>query len=239
MTTLLYLDNTYLFNAQAQVKEIRISPEGLTIIILDQTLFYPQGGGQPCDTGTITSQQAEFKVSHVRLDEHGTVHHTGSFAHGSFSTGDFVTLTIDKDRRITNAKLHSAGHLLDCAITELGLAFKPLKGYHFQDHPYVEYEGNLDHSPETIQALQDKINELLQANKTISTHELPYEDALAQGITAPIGKNARLVTIDGFKPCGCGGTHVHRTSDIGSLAVRKIKSKGGNTRVSYEIIDKP
>jgi len=78
---------------------------------------------------------------------------------------------------------------------------------------------------------------LLQANKQILTDELPYEDALAQGIIAPAGKSARLVAIDGFKPCGCGGTHVHKTSDIGNLIVRKIKSKGGNTRVSYEIID--
>ncbi|PIS39583.1 MAG: alanyl-tRNA editing protein AlaX, partial [Candidatus Nealsonbacteria bacterium CG08_land_8_20_14_0_20_38_20] len=114
MTKLNYFDNTYLFESEAIFIEIKENEKGKAVI-LDATIFYPQGGGQPADKGEIVSGDNIFVVSDVRLDESGTVWHFGEFKTGEFKQGDKVDLKIDKDRRILNAKLHSAGHLLDCA----------------------------------------------------------------------------------------------------------------------------
>lgn len=235
MTQLLYQQDTYLFKSTTSVLEIRTLEDGRIAVILDQTIFYPQGGGQPCDTGTISSNQARFVVTDVRLDASGTVYHMGTFEQTMFAPGDSVELEINQDRRIRNAKLHSAGHLLDCAVTQLGLQLKPSKGYHFSEGPYVEYEGDVTSTPEMIQAIESKIHALIGADIPVIIEELSYEQALQQGIKAPEGKSARIVAFQGFEPCGCGGTHIKSAGQIGSIKIRKIKSKGGFTRISYEI----
>jgi Ser-tRNA(Ala) deacylase AlaX len=138
-------------------------------------------------------------------------------------------------RRIHNAKLHSAGHLIDCAIKQLNVPVKPTKGYHFSEGPYVEYEGEIANAQEMVQAVQEKLDALIAADIPIERSELSYEQALEKGIKAPEGKAARIVCIKGFEACGCGGTHITSTKQLGSIIIRKIKSKGGNTRISYEV----
>lgn len=235
MTRLLYLDDTYQFESTANILETIRLEDGRYAAILDQTIFYPQGGGQPYDTGTISSDTARFVVSEVRLDEQGTVRHIGIFEHGTFAPNAKVSLTINKERRLLNTRSHSAGHLLDCAVTQLGLALHPSKGYHFPEGPYVEYKGNIDNCPEIIDKLQNKINMLLASNPHILTEKLSFQEAQDRGIVTPVGKVARLVTWDGFAACGCGGTHVRSAEEIGIIIIRKIKSTSGITRISYEI----
>ncbi|HIF14485.1 MAG TPA: hypothetical protein EYQ86_03840 [Bacteroidetes bacterium] len=94
MTNLLYLDNTYLFETSAKFIELKENEKG-TAIILDQTIFYPQGGGQPADTGKIILGSNEFIVTDVRLDEQGLVWHFGTFNSNPFNNGDEVDLEDD------------------------------------------------------------------------------------------------------------------------------------------------
>ena len=236
MTKLLYLGDTYLFQSPATIVAVCKDESDRTTIILDQTIFYPQGGGQPFDLGKIVLENAEFNVTAVRLDENGIVHHFGEFAKGSFEPGDIVTLHIDEARRVHHAKLHSAGHLIDCAITQLNLPLTPSKGYHFAEGPYVEYAGEIEQTPEMVAAIQDNVNELVANNISIMVNELSAEEAKKQGIVAPPGKSVRLVLFEGFEPCGCGGTHVRNAAKIGKIIIRKIKSKKGNVRISYEVV---
>ncbi len=127
MTKLNYLNNTYLFKSNAIFVEIKENDRGKAVI-LDETIFYPQGVGQPADKGEIISNNAIFSVTDVRLDKNGTIWHFGEFKNGEFQKGDKVTLKINKERRITNTKLHSAGHLLDCTVTKIGIKnLKPTK----------------------------------------------------------------------------------------------------------------
>lgn len=237
MTKLLYLEDTYMHTSTAHVNTITTLPDGRTAIIIDQTIFYPQGGGQPCDTGVIENDQARFIVTDVRLDKDGTVFHMGTFEHGALAPNQIVKLSIDAKRRIQNSKIHSAGHLLDCAITQLNFALKPSKGYHFPEGPYVEYEGEIPNTPETIQAIQEKIDQLIKNNIFIKAYQLSYEQAQQQGIVSPEGKEAHIVQFGEFEPCGCGGTHIKSANDIGAIDIRKIKIKNGITRISYEIRD--
>lgn len=236
MTKLNYLDNTYLFESEAIFVEIKENEKGRAVI-LDETIFYPQGGGQPADKGEIISGDNIFVVNDVRLDETGTVWHFGEFKNGNFKQGDKVILKIDKDRRILNAKLHSAGHLLDCAVSKMEIEnLQPTKGFHFPDGPYVEYDGIIENPATIIPVLQKNINELIAQNLQVERKDLNSEEAQAKGIWAPAGKSARVVNFAGFSTCGCGGTHVNCASEIGKITIRKIKSSQGKTKIAYSVV---
>lgn len=235
MTNLKYLDDTYLFTVEAEFQELRENERGQAVI-LDETIFYPQGGGQPADQGEITSTSAKFIVKDVRLDESGTVWHFGNFSLGEFKKDEKVKLEINKDRRLENARLHSAGHLIDCAIEQLKIeGLKPGKGFHFPEGPYVEYEGNIDNSNELMSALQSIVNDLVARDLVVEKNNLSQAEASRQGVWAPAGKSARIINFVGFSACGCGGTHVKSSAAIGKLLIRKIKSNNDKIRISYAI----
>lgn len=233
MTKLEYLEDTYLFESDAKVLDIKDSEKG-KVVILDKTIFYPQGGGQPADRGEIVIVNNIFVVNDVRLDESGEVWHFGEFQNGFFQIGDIVILKIDKDRRIQNAKLHSAGHLIDCAILEMGMDnLEATKGFHFPEGSYVEYKGIVQNSNEMLINLQEKIDYLINKNLLLEKKNLNLKEAKAQSILVPVGKSARVVNFLGYPGCGCGGTHIKQSLDIGKIVIRKIKSNKGITKVSY------
>jgi Ser-tRNA(Ala) deacylase AlaX len=236
MTNLIYLQDTYKFQAMAKVANIQTTEDGRTAILLDETIFYPQGGGQPCDIGTISNDEAIFNVNDVRMDKDGSVLHMGSFEKGQFALGDNVTLNIDQDRRIKNAKAHSAGHLIDCAVIQLGLPLNPTKGYHFPEGPNVEYEGEIENSPEILEKLQNSVNELISKKIQVVTYALSSQEAAKQNLFVPVGKKARIVNFEGFNWCGCGGTHIRSSNEIGQIIIRKIKTKNKITKISYEVL---
>ena len=235
MTKLIYLSDTYLANLNTKFKHELIDDIGIALLI-DQTIFYPQGGGQPSDVGYIKSENTKFKVTSVRLNELGLVLHYGEYIEGEFTEGEQVNLSIDFDKRILNARVHSAGHLLDCAVSSLKLAhLKPTKGFHFPEGPYVEYAGILENKNDWIDTIQEKINDLVKENIQISNYSLSFDEAAQKNIWAPPGKSARVVDFEGFEVCGCGGTHVMSSSEIGVVNIRKIKVKKGVTRIAYSI----
>lgn len=235
MTKLDCLNDTHTFESEAKFVEIRENEKGKAVI-LDETIFYPQSGGQPADKGEIISGDNVFAVEDVRLDETGMVWHFGEFKRGNFANGDKVALKIDKDRRILNARLHSAGHLLDCAVLRMGMKnFNPVKGFHFPDGPYVEYEGVIENPAEAMAILQRNIDELISQDLKVESKNMSSEEAQEKGIHSPAGKSARVVSFAGFPICGCGGTHIGSAAEIGKLTVRKIKSGQGKTKISYFI----
>ena len=235
MTDLIYLTDSYLTTLDAKAIELTKDDLG-EALVLNQTIFYPQGGGQPSDTGEIACDTFVFTVSKVRLTNDGVVLHYGEFLKGEYVNDSNVTLQIDGEKRLLHAKVHSAGHLLDCAVSSLGIdGLSPTKGFHFPEGPYVEYAGILENSAEWIAPLENKINELVTEAIAIAGYMLSAEQAEQQGIWAPVGKSARVVAFDGYEGCGCGGTHVSSTSEIGEIKIRKIKAKKGVTRIAYAL----
>lgn len=235
MTQLDYLKDTFLFETIAQFLEVRDHEKG-TAVILSNTIFYPQGGGQPADKGQIKGASGVFQAEDVRLDADGVVWHFGSFIEGSFESDEKVNLEINQERRILHAKIHSAGHLLDCAVEKLQLTqIIPTKGFHFPEGPYVEYEGVLENGAEHLPQIQATLNEIIDQNPGVIVQDLTFEEAQQQGISAPSGKSARIVNFEGYAACGCGGTHMPNAQEIGSIQLRKIKSKKGKTKISYEV----
>ena len=233
-TELLYLEDTYLFKETAKVVGFKENEKGKAVI-LDRTIFYPQGGGQPSDLGTIENENGTFEVTFVGLDPEGIVWHFGEFTKGSFQEGEEVQLEIDEERRKLNARVHSAGHLIDCAVQSLGIDIKPYKGFHFSEGPYIESEGEIEDTEEVKEKVQTKVTEMVENCLAMSKQNLTAAEAAERNIIAPVGKGVRIVGFEGHESCGCGGTHVENSEETRGITIRKVSSKKGKTKISYSV----
>ncbi len=238
MTKLLYLEDMLLLETSAVVEDM-LEEDGKTAILLDQTIFYPQGGGQPYDKGVIKNDSVTFQVEEVRWAD-GLVKHIGSFQQGSFKKGDAVTCIVEKERRELHSRIHSAGHVADMAVTALGLGWVPGKGYHYPDGPYIEYEGtiNEDEKEKIKNDIEKRANEIIQEGK-VTTLQFMNKDEMKNVCPhvpdyLPEGKPLRVVMYGNFG-VPCGGTHVSKLSDIKSMTIRKIKARGNALRVAYDV----
>lgn len=237
MTTLLYLSDMQTLEGAATVGDVR-DVDGRTGIVLDRTLFYPQGGGQPADRGVIESDSARFDVDSVRSIEDAVLHF-GTFSSGSFARGSEVRMRVDGDRRRLNSRIHSAGHVVDLAVASVGLDWVPGKGYHFPDGPYVEYAGTIEGDRD---ALRQKIE--AECNRVVSEGAetrvvFATRDEIAKICRfvpdyVPAEGESRVVMYGDFG-VPCGGTHVANLREIGSITIRKMKPSGATIRVAYAV----
>ena len=228
MTELLYLKNQDLFQGSAKVLEI-IQFENQFGIVLDQTIFYVQGGGQPGDRGLITNQGGIFEVNKTVFDAEGKALHLGRFIEGGFGIDSEVNLKIDLPSRQLNSKIHSAGHLIDLAVKNCGLNWLPGKGFHYPEGSYVEYSTravNLD-LEELKKEIQSEYNKLTASDLKV---EISFEtNSLFKG------QPLRKMSFAGFGELPCGGTHVKSTLELKDFKITKIKQKGEIIKVSYSL----
>ena len=238
-TKLLYLEDFTLLTYEAKVMSA-LEEDGRSVVLLDQTIFYPQGGGQPYDKGVIEGPSGKFLVEEVRFAD-GVVKHIGKFESGSFQIGEIVKCLVDEARRALHSRIHSAGHVVDMAVTTLKLDWIPGKGYHFPEGPYVEYAGSLDGlDKEKLKTdIENLCNKFVEENR--ETKLLFMDKEKMKEVChfvpdyIPEGKPARVVMYGDFG-VPCGGTHVSGLSEIGSMTIRKIKTEGDNIRVAYDVV---
>lgn len=224
--------------------------DGRKALILDNTIFHPQGGGQPSDTGFIcvTDSNLRFCVQDVRSKD-GVVFHYGVAEDSSMENeleqgkGKEVILQVDESRRRLNSRLHSAGHLLDVCMRNVGVGhLEPGKGYHFPDGPFVEYKGTvpLNELQNKQREIEIEVNALISEGGKVYATVLPYQEAaeLCGGSLPDYihpGSNPRIIKLGDNPGCPCGGTHVSDISEILSMKVSKIRTKKGMTKVFYTI----
>ena len=163
------------FESQSSVVDVIGAVEGITkeadeaIVILDKTIFHPQGGGQPNDEGHMqnTDGSVKFKVNNL-VCKKDAIYHVGTYEPkgSSFAKDDKVDVKVNEELRRLAARFHSAGHLLDMAMNKAGRPdLKPSKGYHFTTGgAYVEYIGNVDEKerPALIADLNKYSKEIIQ-----------------------------------------------------------------------------
>ncbi len=237
-THLVYLEDFSILENQAKAIEVT-QEDGRLAVILDNTIFYPQGGGQPYDQGTIESSSGKFAVEDVRFFG-GIVKHYGRFDSGNFEQGDTVICKVNLERRVLHSRLHTAGHIVDWAVLQLQLPWVPGKGYHFPDGPYVEYEGSIEGVDKEklktdVEAFCARfIAENRPCKLVFMDKEKMHEVCHHVPDFLPEGKPARVVMFGDFG-VPCGGTHVKSLGEVGQVTIRKIKSNGTSIRVGYDV----
>jgi len=246
----IYLTDSYLFKGEATVLDIRLAQNNNdATVILNQTLFHPQGGGQPSDIGLLEFVSdgvvAQFQVTQVTKNPNGEITHKGIFKEGRFNVGDKVVMTVDSDRRVLHARYHSAGHLLDDALSSLSLNWKAGKRNHIPGDAYVFYQisGTPPDLEKTRADLEAAINGLISSNKSrVEVESVPFNQVQAlcgeePPQFLPKDQNVRIVRVKG--PTGacfpCAGTHVKSIGEIGTVIVHKLKVKSNRVTVSYDL----
>ena len=187
-------------------------------VVLDGTYFYPQGGGQIYDTGTI----AGIRVVSVRRESDLILHTLES--EPTFTVGSEVECVIDWDRRYRIMRLHSAAHLLYYAMQEeFGGECRPASpGLTDETKSREDYLFREKPDPQRLQKVEERVNELIRARLTIYTW--------SEGET-------RYWKIDPYPPMLCGGTHPKNTSEIGGVKVSRGKKPGaGKERIEITLI---
>jgi misacylated tRNA(Ala) deacylase len=241
MTKKLYLESieaAYLEEFTAEVIAIEDNK-----IVLDQTLFYPLGGGQNWDLGTINGPNGKMNVIEVRGRD--TIHHT---IEDTFEVeiGDEVSGTIDFERRYAHMKMHTAQHLVS------GIAYEMFDGVRTVGNQIHTEKSRIDFKPiqfteDMLSELQSAVNEKIQLGLEVTDSQMtrdeinsimPQERTNMDLLPAFIN-DLRVVTIGAKQDlCPCAGTHVRNISEIKGIEFIGKKSKGkGTQRVTYQLID--
>ena len=235
-TQLLYLEDSYLKEMETKILEVKPDGNGWKVI-LDKTVFYPMGGGQPTDQGALTSENWRGDVYQVLMKEGEVWHYLK--AKTLLTVGMKVHGVINWDRRYKNMRVHSAGHVIDFAMYLLGYSpntLMPFKGDHGKK-PYIVYLGALNE--DIKQKLEDKANELVGKNLKFSTLFQPIaalqKEAIYLQPGLPINKPLRTLRLETVGAVADGGTQVASTQEVGKVSISAIESKDGNTEVLYSL----
>lgn len=243
ITELVYLQDFDIVTCDAAVTNVEPTEDGRIDVQLDKTCFYPRGGGQDWDTGTLKSDSKTFIVEEVRLDQEGIVHHIGTFEGEDFAEGVSVHAVVDKRRRAINTRLHSGGHLIDMAIAQIGLPWIATKGAHYPHMCNIEYspggfEGDIEDAKAKIQA---RVDELLKSDYEHKAVFMPVEEmhTVCRSVppNIPINKPARVMLYADNFGIPCGGTHTRTNGEIGEVVVTGVRLKKGIIKVNYVVKD--
>ena len=231
ITSEIFRDYPYKKECEAQILDF-----GDNWIILDQTVFYAEGGGQLGDTGLIKVGQQEIQIENT-IKENDLIKHIFN-SKFDFEIGDNVTCIIDWDRRYKLMKMHTSLHLL-CSLVNA----KVTGGSVGDGKGRLDF--NLDFKPNK-EELKDNLNDLIQGNHDItiswiSAQELDKNPNLVKTMSVlPPRTNGsiRMVRIgDNIDYQPCGGTHVKNTSEIGLVEINKVENKGKlNKRVAISLV---
>ena len=232
MTKALYKDDAYLKSCTAIV----VSTDQNAIVV-NQTIFYPLGGGQPGDTGVTHWKDQTLKIVDTRRGDGGNILHITEPDASLPEAGTQVIVTLDWDRRYAHMRMHTGLHLLGVvmpyAVTGGAIhANKSRLDFDLQD--------TVDKDKIT-----EKLNELVEADHPVLTRwitddELDSQPELIRTMSVKpprgVGK-IRLLEIPNVDLQPCGGTHVSRTGEIGRLRVSKVEKKGRHNRRVHVVFD--
>ena len=218
----LYSEDAYLKEFDARVLSCERDKKGYALI-LDQTAFYPEGGGQPYDQGRLN----DVFVKEVHRKDGAILHYTDD----PIEEGTLVRGVIDFDRRFDLMQQHSGEHVFS------GLVHKYFGydniGFHLGEEEVVlDFSGPLDH--EQVKFIEEKTNEAFQKNVEVrvsypSKGEL---DVLDYRSKKELSGKIRIVTIEGCDICACCGTHVRQISEVALCKVLSLNNKKGNARIA-------
>jgi misacylated tRNA(Ala) deacylase len=228
-TEALFQDNAYLKDCEARIMEC--TPQGL---VLDRTVFYPLGGGQPGDMGWLRAADGRSaRVVDTRKGVAGHVLHVLESPPHGLQVGDAVRGEIDWERRYAHMRMHTALHLLGSV-----LRYGVTGGQIAADKSRLDFDTQEEIDRERVTLA---LNALIRADTPVGSQWITDEELARQpelirtmSVRPPVGAGRiRLLEIPGVDLQPCGGTHVARTGEIGPMQIAKVENKGRHNKRVY------
>ena len=193
------------------------------MVVLDNTPFYAESGGQVGDSGKLVGANASFEVVDTQKAGKG-IAHVGQLRLGALQVGDSVRAEVDEAKRADTARHHSATHLLHAALREVLGEHVQQKGS-LVDSERLRFDFTQPEpvTPDQLAEIETLVNREIRRNSPVETRVMSLDDAVASGAMALFGEkyddDVRVVGMGGFSTELCGGTHVSRTGDIGLFRI--------------------
>ncbi len=205
------------------------------ILVLDQTPFYAEMGGQAADHGVIACGEAKFEVTNVLKNKGGKFMHYGKVLSGEFQVGQTVTASIDVDRRKAIMRAHSATHLLDAALKKvLGDHVHQAGSLVEPDRLRFDFTHFEAITPDQLSEIDRIVNDAILEGYPVVTEVLPIEEAKKKGAIAMFGEKygdtVRVVEMGDFSMEFCGGTHLDNTAKAGPFRIKSEASIASGVR---------
>lgn len=233
MTNRRYYEDAYTHTFSARITAIKPFDDGRkTALILDNTFFYPTGGGQPHDIGQI-EDSAVLEVTSPNDDD--AVLHIVETVPADWRPDTMVRCRVDWQRRFDHMQQHTGQHILSQAFIQAAGA--NTIGFHLSadtvtidlDRPALD--------PESLAAAETLANQIVQENRTVIAKVARPEDIghiRSRRLPDSMPKGGlRLIEIDGFDTTACGGTHVKQTGEIGLIKILRVEKRGEKTRIEF------
>ena len=187
---------------------------GRDYVVLDQTLFHPAGGGQKSDLGSIGG----VPVVRAEKRQEEVYHFLGG--EPRFAVSNIVPIAVDDTTRVLNSRYHTAGHVLG-SVFEQVLQCAVVSGQHWPGESFMRFEREHLPTAEEMQRCREMMDVVIQEDRPV---------------TARMDGAMRLVTVDGFAPVPCGGTHVSSTGSIGAVDIGNPRAKQRRLQFSYRLV---
>ena len=205
------------------------------VVVLDQSPFYAEMGGQVADHGTITADGVVFTVADVQKNKGGKFMHYGRLAQGVLHVGNTVHAAIDMERRKAIQRAHSTTHLLDAALKKvLGDHVHQAGSLVEPDRLRFDFTHFEAISPEELRQVEELVNDAILEGYPVVTEVLPIEEAKKKGAVAMFGEKygetVRVVEMSDFSVEFCGGTHVDNTAKAGPFRIKSESSVASGVR---------
>lgn len=227
VTERLYYSDSHLIEFEARVVEVSERVSGWTTIVLDRTAFYPTGGGQPGDTGTIDGLRV---VECIDDGDRGVLH----VLKGATPAKDAIVRgRVDWPRRLDHMQQHTGQHILSQAFVTLFDA--PTRGFRVLEMA-CEIDVDLkEPSSERIERAVELANNVIWEDRAIAIRNVTSAEAAELSLRKEPSREGdlRLIEIEGFDLTPCGGTHAFRTGEVGMIAVRSWERAKGLTRIEF------
>jgi len=234
----LYLYDSYLRECEAEVQSV----EDGRYVVLDRTIFHPEGGGQPWDTGEIIRGGEEFKVLYVGIFS-GRISH--EVDRGGLEVGDSIRCHLDWDRRYKLMRMHTALHILWAALVKSIERLKILSSQIALEHGRLDVRADRAELIGKLSEIEEAANRIVREDRRVIARILEREEAerllLSYGENPsqlPSGERVRMVEVVDWDVAACLGTHVRRTGEVGRIKILKRASKGRNIdRIYFTTLD--
>jgi alanyl-tRNA synthetase len=227
VTERLYYSDSHLIEFDARVVDVTARVSGWTALVLDRTAFYPTGGGQPSDTGTLNGARV---VECIDDGDNGVLHVVQGAAP---SRGDAVRGRVDWSRRLDHMQQHTGQHILSQALVKLFNA--PTRSFRvLETSCQIDVELN-NPATDLIERAVELANNVIWENRAITIRNVTSGESAELPLRKEPARDGdlRLIEIEGFDLTPCGGTHAYRTGEVGIIAVRSWERAKGLTRIEF------